>query len=251
MVTEPSSMAAYDLENYDGVLAYGGVLQEIYERTERVARAWTWHEAADVRFFRPMAEAKKDGDLVWIGNWGDNERSAELREFIIEPCRALGLRARFYGVRYPEEAKTLLGTAGIEYAGWLPNFEAPAVFGRYCFTVHVPRRPYVEALPGIPTIRPFEALACGIPLICSPWRDVEGLFRPGEDFLIARNGAEMNKAMKALLYDEEMRRELIANGLETIQARHTCAHRVDELLAIDASVRPTQQFQPQSLETIK
>ena len=39
------------------------------------------------------------------------------------------------------------------------------MFARYRVTVHVPRRPYVAALPGIPTIRPFEALACGIPLV--------------------------------------------------------------------------------------
>ena len=55
---------------------------------------------------------------------------------------------------------------------------------RHRVTVHVPRRPYAQALPGIPTIRVFEALACGIPLVSAPWDDVEGLFRPGEDFLI-------------------------------------------------------------------
>ena len=49
--------------------------------------------------------------------------------------------------------------------------------------MHVPRRFYVEALPGIPTIRVFEALACGIPLLSAPWSEAEGLFRPGEDFL--------------------------------------------------------------------
>ena len=40
--------------------------------------------------------------------------------------------------------------------------------GRFKATVHVPRRPYVKALPGIPTIRVFEALACGIPLDLFP-----------------------------------------------------------------------------------
>ena len=53
-------------------------------------------------------------------------------------------------------------------------------------TVHVPRRPYVEALPGIPTIRVFEALACGIPLVSAPWADSEGLFPPGRLPLVAR-----------------------------------------------------------------
>ena len=64
------------------------------------------------------------------------------------------------------------------------------LFARHRVTVHVPRRPYVTALPGIPTIRVFEALACGIPLVCSPWHDEEGLFGR-EDFLIARDGDAM------------------------------------------------------------
>ena len=114
------------------------------------------------------------------------KRSAELHEYLLEPVRALGLRARIHGVRYPQEALQGLQGAGIEYAGWLPNYRVPAAFARYRVTVHVPRRPYVEALPGIPTIRPFEVLACGIPLISAPWNDCEGLFTPGEDFLIAR-----------------------------------------------------------------
>jgi spore maturation protein CgeB len=98
--------------------------------------------------------------------------------------------------------------------------------------VHVPRRPYAESLPGIPTIRVFEALACGIPLICSPWDDAEGLFTPGKDYLIARDGREMRRLLSELLADEAWRCELAAHGLRTILARHTCGRRVEELLAI-------------------
>ena len=98
-------------------------------------------------------------------------------------------------------------------------------------TVHVPRAPYVRALPGIPTIRVFEALACGIPLVSAPWDDAEGLFRPG-DFLWARDGAGMEAALRDLLSDPAMAAEQAARGLETIRARHTCGHRADELLAV-------------------
>jgi spore maturation protein CgeB len=104
-------------------------------------------------------------------------------------------------------------------------------------TVHVPRRPYVRALPGIPTIRPFEALACGIPLISSPWRDVEGLFKPGTDFLVARDGAQMKRLLRQVMSQESRRRRLASHGLAAIRTRHTCAHRVDELLAIVAQVQ--------------
>jgi spore maturation protein CgeB len=96
----------------------------------------------------------------------------------------------------------------------------------------------VEALPGIPTIRVFEALACGIPLVSAPWDDCEGLFEPGGDFLVARNGSEMREQLRAVLNDPDLASALAEQGRRTILARHTCAHRVDELLDIYAELAP-------------
>jgi spore maturation protein CgeB len=230
-VTDEESMAAYDLRHYDGVLAYGGVIRDLYRKRRWARAAWTWHEAADTRVFRPIA-GDREGDLVWIGNWGDGERTAEIREFLIQPVRALGLKARVYGVRYPDHALAELAAAGIEYGGWLPNYRVPEVFSRYRVTVHIPRRPYTLALPGIPTIRPFEALACGIPMISAPWEDTEGLFRNGRDFLWARDAAEMVAQLRRVLAGDGLAADLAASGLETVRARHTCGHRVNELLEI-------------------
>jgi spore maturation protein CgeB len=230
-VTEPEQMAAYDLSSYDGVLAFGEVIRRRYLEERWAERAWTWHEAADVRVFRPEPGPAR-ADLVWIGNWGDDERTAELEEFLMGPVKALGLHARVHGVRYPEDALKRLADAGIEYRGWLPNFEVPQVFAAHRVTLHIPRRPYVEALPGIPTIRVFEALACGIPLISAPWDDAEGLFSPGHDYLVARNGTEMRDHMRFLLRDPDQARQMAERGRRTILSRHTCTHRVDELLAI-------------------
>jgi spore maturation protein CgeB len=245
-VTDPDSMVAYDLRHYDGVLAFGKVIRDLYLARGWVGRAWTWHEAADTRIFYPIEGLEPEGDLVWIGNWGDEERTAELCEFVFNPVQALGLKSRIYGVRYPAWAQASLADAGITYAGWLPNYEVPHVFARCRVTIHVPRRPYVHLLPGIPTIRPFEALACGIPLLSSPWDDAESLFTPGKDFLVARHGAEIQSFLQALLQDEAMAHELAGHGLQTILRRHTCAHRVDELLAIYAELEGAQ---PQAGET--
>ena len=151
----------------------------------------------------------------------------------------LGLRATAYGVRYPDQALRELEAASIGYGGWLPNFKAPETFARFKATIHVPRRPYTQRLLGIPTIRPFEALACGIPLISAPGRDTEGLFRVGRDFLMAGNGSEMEKHLRNVLNDTSLAQSLSANGLEAIHTRHTCAHRVDELLNIYESIMPT------------
>jgi spore maturation protein CgeB len=239
-VTAPEAMAAYDLSGYDGVLAFGRVVRDLYLQRGWAERAWTWHEAADTRVFHPLQcedTEETEGDLVWIGNWGDDERTAELHEFLIEPVRELGLKARVHGVRYPESAREALQEAGIEYAGWLPNYQVPRAFARFRVTVHVPRRPYVLALPGIPTIRPFEALACGIPLVSAPWDDAEGLFTPGRDFLVATDGREMKRHLRDLIHDSAMARELAASGRRAILDRHTCAHRVDELLAVERQLR--------------
>jgi spore maturation protein CgeB len=235
-VTAPEQMCHYDLSHYDGVLAYGELLRELYHQRGWAWRAWTWHEAADTNVFRKLRNGHFDGDVVWIGNWGDDERAAELREFLVEPVKALRLRAKVFGVRYPEYALEMLREAGISYGGWLPNYRVPEVFGRFRITLHVPRRPYVELLPGIPTIRPFEALACGIPLVCSPWNDCEKLFTPGRDFLVARDGLDMKRHLRALLTDKEMARDFAEHGLQTVRARHTCAHRADELMSIIAGI---------------
>lgn len=231
-VTERESMAAYRLEGYDGVLVFGEVIRQRYLTEGWTERVWTWHEAADVRVFRPYPDQPPDGDLVWVGNWGDEERTAELEHFLIGPVEALQLRARVHGVRYPAAALSRLHQAGIDYAGWLPNYEVPKAFARFRLTLHIPRRPYVEALPGIPTIRVFEALASGIPLVCSPWDDAEGLFSPGDDYLIARDGAEMQQHIRSLLDQPAAARAMAERGRQTILARHTCSHRVDELLKI-------------------
>lgn len=230
-VTDPESMALYDLSNYDGVLAYGEAIRQIYVTKGWARHVWTWHEAADTRIFYPRERTKLEGDLVWIGNWGDEERTAELKEFLLDPVRDSGIKARAYGVRYPEAAQKELAGADIEYGDWLPNYRAPETFANFCVTVHIPRRPYAERLPGIPTIRPFEAMACGIPLISSPWEDREQLFHP-DDFLIARNSAEMKEHLRVVLNDFALARSVADRGRETILKRHTCAHRVDQLLGI-------------------
>jgi len=69
-------------------------------------------------------------------------------------------------------------------------------------------------------------------LVSAPWEDAEGLFTPGEDFLLARDGEEMRGQLGRVLEDPALAAALAARGFRTIREGHTCAHRVDELLAI-------------------
>jgi spore maturation protein CgeB len=231
-VTHPVAFSAYSLADYDGVLAAGAGIRDLYLRNGWAQRSWTWHEGADIRVFYPRGVEDKAGELVWIGNWGEDERP-ELREFLAGPVKALGLFARAYGARYSEAARRSLVEAGIDYAGWVPNYEVPRILARFALTVSIPRRPQVQT----PPTQLFEALACGMPLVSAPWDDAEGLFRPGQDFLLAHNGEEMKLLLRELLDDPAMAVELARGGREAILSRHTCAHRVNELLEIYRQVR--------------
>jgi spore maturation protein CgeB len=230
-ISAPHEIDAFDLSGFDGVLAFGEVLREVYVARGWGRRAFTWHEGADTELFRPLPGIARDTDLIWIGNWGDGERAQELQDFLLEPVSRLGINARLHGVRYPREVTMELAARAISYAGWLPNHRVPHAFARARATVHVPRRPYVEALRGIPTIRMFEALACGIPLISAPWGDVEGLF-PAGSYVATANAGEMAAAISLVLRDSELAKELAGNGIKAVRARHSCAHRVAQLLAI-------------------
>jgi spore maturation protein CgeB len=145
---------------------------------------------------------------------------------------SLGLSALVHGVRYPHSARAALAWAGVEFADYLPNFRVPDCFAAASATVHIPRRHYVRILPGIPTIRVFEALACGIPLVSAPWENSEGLFTVGADFLMACNGAEMRSCLEAIRHEPNWAKAMVRHGRATIEARHSCAHRVDELISI-------------------
>ena len=231
-VSDPDAMRRYDLSGYDGVLAFGATLADVYRGWGWGDRVFVWHEAADIRLFRPPSHQSVRAGAVWIGNWGDGERTAELEQFLLAPTAALGLALDIHGVRYPAEARATLARYGARYHGWVANHRAPEIFAHHLLTIHVPRRFYTTMLPGIPTIRVFEALACGIPLVSAPWQDAEHLFTPGDDYLVAQDGADMTRHLSALVHDAALRRSLAEHGLATIAARHTCAHRVGELLGI-------------------
>lgn len=231
-VTDKESMKKFKLKYYDGALVFGNVLKKIYLKNKWLENVWVFHEAADTKVFLPLNRNKIAGDVVWIGNWGDEERTSEIYDFLIDPIKKLKLKAAVYGVRYPEDAVKKLSDAGIKYGGYLPNYKVPEIFSQYKFTVHIPRRPYIETLPGIPTIRPFEALACGIPLISRYWNDSENLFTPGKDFLMVNDKTEMIKAMKLLMKDYDLAKNFSLHGLNTVLKKHTCVHRVDQLYKI-------------------
>jgi spore maturation protein CgeB len=230
--TNPREILRMQLHEFDGVLAFGNAIRRIYSEAFNVKKTWTLHEAADTARFYPQ-DAEKDTDVVWIGNWGDEERTRELEEFLVTPAYAMREhKFAVHGVRYPPDAVERLSHSGIEFRGYLPNLRAPQMYARSKISLHVPRRFYANGLSGVPTIRVFEALAAGSALVCAPWNDSEGLFRPGEDYLCVPDSQSMIAELTRLLRDDRARQQLAAHGLDSIRKRHTCAHRAEQLVDI-------------------
>ena len=144
------------------------------------SRVFVWHEAADTRLFRPP-QAESTRGTASCGSAIGAMASVRPKSRII--CcgqhRRQGWRLTFTACATLDAALAQIARHGARYRGWTPKHEGAGVFARHLATVHVPRRFYVETLPGIPTIRVFEALACGIPLVSAPWHDSERLFSRG------------------------------------------------------------------------
>jgi spore maturation protein CgeB len=225
-----------DLTGYDGILAGAEALRERYVGAGWARRAFTWHEAADVRIWKPEREPESGvratalADVIWEEPESGDSSSELWREFLVRPLSALRLGASAFGARYSSAAILELKRAGIDYLGVLPNHQMPEVFRRHRVALHVPSL-RTRDLPGMPSIRFFEALACGVPLVSAPWDDAEDLFRRG-DYVTARGCEQMKATLRDLVCNPALRDAIASRGLETVLARHTCAHRADELLSI-------------------
>lgn len=230
--TEPWRVHDLGLDSYSAVLAYGPTIADIYRSTTSGPKVFVYHEGADTDLFKPLSRFKSC-DVMFVGNWGDEDRNDSTWKFFIEPSRRLPeLGFALFGVRYPPEVLAAIRQAGIGFGGWLPNYLAPEAYAISNTTVHIPRKEYLEALRGTPTIRVFEALACGVPLVSAGWRDDSGLFQEGVDFLAVDTPSQMVEALRWLAADPEAGRAIGCRGLKTVLERHTCFHRARELVKI-------------------
>jgi spore maturation protein CgeB len=243
ILTEPERVARIGLDRFDAILAYGPSIAAEYRR-RGLQEVHVMHEAADVALFHPAPPdpARPIDDAIFIGNWGDKDRAVELRQFLLRPARRFRNERRFaiYGVRYPPDVlDQLRRTYGVQYRGWLPNAEVPNAFAQARVALHVVRQQYMQALPGIPTIRVFEALACGVPLVSTRWPDTDGLFAEGTDYLVVDSRKDMEEALDWLWTDDTARERFSRNGVARIVGNHTCRHRAEQLLSLVNRIRRT------------
>jgi spore maturation protein CgeB len=84
-------------------------------------------------------------------------------------------------------------------------------------------------------------------MVSAPWSDSERLFNAGSDYLVARDGDEMQHCLTLLLKDAALRARLARAGRAAIMSRHTVSHRVSELLALHRELRFVASREPRAL----
>ena len=172
--------------------------------------------------YRPWDGAKRF-DLSYLGTYSD-DRQPVLERLLLEPARrAPHLGFCVAGPQYPADIAWPANVTRFEHVGPADHAE---FYGVSRFTLNVTRADMVRA-GWSPSVRLFEAAACGTPIISDPWDGLDAVFAPGRDILVARDGDAVLAALTGL--PEDGRRALGAAGQARVLAGHTAAHRAGEL----------------------
>jgi spore maturation protein CgeB len=158
-----------------------------------------------------------------MGTYSD-DRQPGLERLLLEPARRWG-QGRFVvaGPQYPPSVRWPRNVNRMEH---LPPSRHRGFYNAQRFTLNLTRADMVAA-GWSPSVRLFEAAACGTPIISDPWEGLETLFTPGREILVARSPEEVLEYVRDL--DENERRCLGELGRRRVLAEHTAAHRAAEL----------------------
>ncbi len=205
-LTEPWRVAQMGLDSYSAVLAYGPSIAEIYRSHDPRARGWWCFTRAPTPTSSGLSSGSRAATSSSSATGATTIGTRLPGATSSSPAGALpDLGFALFGVRYPREVLAALRQGGIAWGGWLPNYLVPEAYAVSKVTVHIPRKEYVEELHGTPTIRVFEALACGVPLVSAGWRDDSGLFEEGADYLAVDTPAQMAETLRWLATDADAR----------------------------------------------
>lgn len=217
---------------YDLYLSFtGGPTLARLERDLGSPMARALYCSADPEVHRP-SDAPRRLDLGYVGTYGADRQPA-LDRLLLEPARRRpDLAFAVAGPQYPPQ---LAWPANVERLEHLAPREHVAFYAAQRFTLNVTRADMVRA--GFsPSVRLFEAAACGTPVISDVWRGIERIFEPGEEILLARTSQEA----LAILGDmpEERRRALGERARRRVLAEHTAAHRA---VTLESCVRDARE----------
>jgi spore maturation protein CgeB len=162
-------------------------------------------------------------DLGYMGTYSA-DRQRGLTHLLMEPAR-LWWEGRFAvaGPQYPASIRWPANVRRIEHL-------SPALhrdfYNAQRFTLNITRADMIAAGYS-PSVRLFEAAACGTPIVSDAWDGIDEVLTPGREVLLARSAADVLAYVRDL--PDEERLAIGARARARILAEHTAAHRAEEL----------------------
>jgi spore maturation protein CgeB len=171
----------------------------------------------------PVLDVAPRWDLGYLGTYSDDRQPA-LERLLLEPARRdPRLRCVVAGPQYPA---SIAWPPNVERIEHLPPTEHPAFYAAQRFTLNVTRADMLAA-GWSPSVRLFEAAACGVPVVTDRWKGLGAFFEPGAEIVVADRGDDVRRALAEI--EESQRVEIGRRARLRVLAEHTAAHRAAEL----------------------
>ena len=212
------------IPRYDLYLSFTGgpTLRRLEEDYDSPA-ARPLYCSVDPDLYFPQPDVPRDLDLGYLGTWSA-DRQPTVERFLIEPARALPDRR--FAVAGPQYPDSIVWPANVGRTDHLPPPEHARFYNRQRFTLNVTRADMIRA-GHAPSVRLFEAAACGTPVISDRWAGLGELFSEGEEVLIADSTADV---LRFLDTPPDAAAAIGAAARRRVLADHTGARRAAELI---------------------
>jgi spore maturation protein CgeB len=216
------------IPTYDMVFTYGGGRPVIDRYLALGARSCVpIYNALDPETHHPEPPRPEFAcDLAFLGNRLP-DREARVEEFFFRAVEALPARTLLLGGNGWEDRVADL--ANVRSLGHVPPGDHNAL-NRSALAVLNVSRESMASNGWSPATRVFEAAGAGACLITDEWQGVEDFLTPGEEVLVARDGAEVAELLAGL--DPERARAIGAAALERVLAEHTYDRRAEQVEAV-------------------
>jgi spore maturation protein CgeB len=162
-------------------------------------------------------------DLGYMGTYSD-DRQPTLDRLLLQPAQ-LWKEGRFV-VAGPQYPRSIRWPKNVRRFSHLSPRKHRRFYNSQRFTLNVTRASMIEAGHS-PSVRLFEAAACGTPIISDFWEGIETILKPGKEILIARSPQETLEYLRDL--QEGERRRIGERARTRVLQHHTAAHRALEL----------------------
>jgi len=207
------------IPGYDVYLSFtGGPTLDRIERVYGSPAARALYCSVDPEVYRPLGIARC-WDLSYLGTYSPDRQPVLERLLLAPACAMPDCRFVVAGPQYPDDIVWPANVARIEH---LPPADHAAFYSASRFTLNVTRADMVTA-GWSPSVRLFEAAACGTPIISDRWDGIETLFTPGTEIVLADDAGGVALALHGDAVN------MGAAARQRVLAAHTAAHRAEEL----------------------